>query len=101
MSDVVVDFNYLKNQLFHFAELFSIEKQKDPLDWNELIYLNRSIKNHMEMMIVKLNEENPKEDGKTRGDIFTPDEMDLVAKLMTINPEIIDAIENEFGPVWD
>ena len=100
MSDVIVDFNYLKNQMFHFSELFSIEKQKDPLDWNELVYLNRNVKNHMEMMIVKLNEESPSEDVKMRGDILTTDELNLIAELMTIDDEIVDAIEAELGNVW-
>lgn len=98
--DTIVNFDYLKQQLFYYAELFDIEKKKEPLDFNELIYLHRSIKNHQELLIVKLNEETPSESGEPRGDIFTNDEKDTFSELMAFDKEIIEQIESEFGEVW-
>lgn len=100
MNDNIVNFDYLKEQLFYYAELFDLEKKKEPLDFNELIYLNRSVRNQTEVLILKLNEENPTTDGSMRGDIFTNDEMDKFSALMGIDGKIIEQIENEFGEVW-
>lgn len=100
MSDIVVNYDYVKEQMFYYVELFNMEKNKEPLDFNELIYLNRSVRNHIETAIIKLNEENPHSDGIMRGDIFTPNEADRFSELMKIDKKIIEQIENEFGDVW-
>ena len=100
MSDIVVNYDYVKEQMFHYAELFSVEKKKEPLNFNELIYLNRSVRNHMQIAIIKLNEENPHSDGIMKGNIFTPNEADRYSELMAIDKSIIEQIENEFGDVW-
>ena len=100
MSNTIMTFEYLKSELFRYAELFQIETQKDSLDWNELVFLNLTMNTHIDMMIQKLNEENPLPNGKIRGDIFTTDEIDRLDELRRIDNNIVDQIEAEMGPVW-
>ena len=98
MSDVILDFNDLKNQMFLFSELFNIEKKKDPLDWNELAYLYRNVETHMRLMVSKLNEESPREDGRMRADILTDDELDRYSQLFTVTEnqsEFYDLLHNK------
>ena len=100
MSDNIITFEYLKSELFRYAELFQIETQKDPLNWNELVFLNLTINTHEQLMIKKLNEESPREDGRVRCDILTMDELNRLDELRRIDDDIVDQIEAEMGPVW-
>lgn len=100
MSDNTITFEYLKSELFRYAELFQIEVQKDPLDWDELVFLHTTINTHEQLLIKKLNQISPREDGRIRCDIFTPDEIDRLDKLRRIDGDIVDQIEAEKGPVW-
>jgi hypothetical protein len=100
MSDSIVTFEYLKNELFRYAELFQIEVQKTPLDFNELVFLHSTINTYEQLLIKKLNEESPKEDGKIRGDILTMDEISRLDILRRIDESIVDEIEAQFGQIW-
>lgn len=94
MSDSSITFEYLKSELFRYAEQFQIEAQKDPLDWNEIAFLNSTINTHEQLLIQKLNEESPRENGKIRCDIYTIDELDRLDVLRRFDNDLLDEIEH-------
>ena len=100
MSGSIITFEYLKSELFRYAEQFQIEVQKNPLDFNELVFLHSTINTYEQLLIKKLNEENPREDGKIRCDILTIDEIDRLDVLRRIDESIVDEIEAQFGQIW-
>lgn len=70
MSDVIVDFKYLKDQLLYMCDLLAAEKLKEPLDINEVYFLDTSIRNNFTVMMDKWKEASGSFDGD--GNLISP-----------------------------
>ena len=90
-----VTFDYLKSQLFYFCELLVEEKNKEPMDLNEIVFLSQQTRTHLEILAEKLNENN---EGPWRGDVLTPEECNIYSNARWFSdPKIYDKIYEEFG----
>ena len=87
MSEEIVTYDYLKNQILYLCDVLEAEKIKEPLDINECYFLDQSIRNDFEVLLNKLSEVSGSVGEPLYiGDVFTIEEMDKFNSALIHEP---------------